>query len=152
MLPGNLQYWQPCKWFDEYKNVRKGSIAYNINEPIHFSGPSPGDNSTIAIEEENKEQPKISQPDHPQVTDQEDPKGVAQQRTSETEKEETKEPRLTGESVTIAASVDAPPRVEQQPIQTVQQSEDVIQATLHAFQSILAQQLEEKLREQREQI
>ena len=43
MLPGNLQYWQPCKWVqdDEYKRERSGTVRYKINEPIHFCGPSP---------------------------------------------------------------------------------------------------------------
>ena len=68
MLPGNLQYWQPCKWpgigYGEYK----GTIDYNINEPIHFAGPSPGDQSAIA-EEEKKEQVENSQTQQPLMTD-----------------------------------------------------------------------------------
>ena len=44
-----------------------------------------------------------------------------------------------------APPVNAPPRVSQQPIASVQQSADVNQATLQAFKSILAQQLEEKI-------
>ena len=62
-----------------------------------------------------------------------------------------------------APSIDVHPRVNQQPIDTVQQSADPSQATLQAFQSILAQQLREQkeqlqeqtrqqLREQREQL
>ena len=47
-----------------------------------------------------------------------------------------------------APSIDVHPRVNQQPIDTVQQSADPSQATLQAFQSILAQQL----REQKEQL
>ena len=39
MLPGNLQYWQPCKWDDGYE--RKGTKVIDIIEPIHFAGPSP---------------------------------------------------------------------------------------------------------------
>ena len=42
-----------------------------------------------------------------------------------------------------APSDDAPPRVNQQPIESVQQSADANQVTLQAFQSILAQQLRE---------
>ena len=43
MLPGNLQYWKPCKWIvNDYKNSeRKGTKAMDINEPMHFCGPSP---------------------------------------------------------------------------------------------------------------
>ena len=72
--------------------------------------------------------------------------------------EEKKQPEpsqtveLAGEAANSALSADALPRVHQQPIETVQQSSDINQATLQAFQSILAQQLEEKLREQREQL
>ena len=70
--------------------------------------------------------------------------------------EETKEPepsqtvQPTVGAATSAPSVDALPRVNQQHVETVQLSADVNQATLLAFQSILAQQLDEKLREQRE--
>ena len=72
MLPGNLQYWKPCKWeklkedfdvmysfdlsFDELSGEYKGTIDNDINEPIHFCGPSPGDESAIT-EEEKKEEP-----------------------------------------------------------------------------------------------
>ena len=42
MLPGNLQYWQPCI---------AGKKEINIVEPIHFGGPSPQDQSAIAEEE-----------------------------------------------------------------------------------------------------
>ena len=38
MLPGNLQYWQPCECFD---GKVKGAVRYMIKEPIHFAGPSP---------------------------------------------------------------------------------------------------------------
>ena len=41
MLPGNLQYWQPCKCKQKLFGEIKGTIGYNINEPIHFAGPSP---------------------------------------------------------------------------------------------------------------
>ena len=52
-------------------------------EPIHFCGPSPFDNSAITEEEEKKEYPDTSQPDHHPVTDHYDPNGAAQQRPNE---------------------------------------------------------------------
>ena len=54
----------------------------DIIEPIHFFGPSPGDQSAIA-EMEKKEQPETSQPDLIPETDQDDPHGAAQQRPPE---------------------------------------------------------------------
>ena len=77
MLPGNLQYWQPCKCEFDGREMQ-GTIAYNINEPIHLSGPSPGDQSAI-IEEEKKE---YAETDRPQI-DQDDPMGAAQQSSPE---------------------------------------------------------------------
>ena len=131
MLPGNLQYWEPCKWYVG-GNVRDfmGTIRYNISEPIHFFGPSPGYQSAIA-EEDKKEQPHTFPSDQPLVTVQEDPKGAAQQRPSEEImipvqkpiKEETKqtEPSQivepTGGAAMSAPSIDAPPRFNQQPIE-----------------------------------
>ena len=83
----------------------------------------------------------------------------AAQRPIEEEKKQPETPQTvqpTGGAATSAPSIDAHPRVNQQPIVTVQQLADVNQATLQAFQSILAQQLEEKLetklREQREML
>ena len=133
MLPGNLQYWQPCKWTNERRYEKKGTIGYNINEPIHFCGPSPGDQSAIA-EEEKKEQPMTSVLNQPPETDQDDPHGAAQQRPPDDMtpqvprpiKEETKDPEPpqtvmpAGGAAMSAPSVDAPPRVDQQPIQSVQ--------------------------------
>ena len=126
MLPGNLQYWQPCK-YQSYEFEYKGTIGYNINEPIHFSGPSPGDQSAIAEEEEK--QPETLPLDQTPVFDQDDPLGAAQQRNPEETnittpvqrpiQEEVKEPEPTKGAVTSALSEDAPPRVIQQPIQTV---------------------------------
>ena len=79
MLPGNFQYWQPCKWYHEgFDHTFIGTIRLLIIEPIHFSGPSPGDQSTIA-EEEQKEEHKTSKPDRLPVIDQDDPLGAAQQ-------------------------------------------------------------------------
>ena len=49
-------------------------------------------------------------------------------------------------------SVNAPPKVNQQPIQSAQQSADPNQATLQAFQSILAQQLEKQEARLREKL
>ena len=132
----------------------KGTIAYNINEPIHLAGPSPGDQSTIP-EEEKKEYAETAQTDQPQVIDRDDPLGAAQQSspdeiTPPVQKaiyEETKGPKPsqtaepTGGAATSAPSVDAPLRVKQQPFE----SADANQATLQAFASILAQQLDEKL-------
>ena len=83
MLPGNLQYWQPCKWYFEARDFTFiGAIRNLINEPIHFSGPSPGDNSA-AIIEKKKEVPRNSQPDQHLVADTDDTKGAAQQRPHE---------------------------------------------------------------------
>ena len=152
MLPGNLQYWQPCKWDTKGEfGELSGTINLKINEPIHFSGPSPGYQSTIT-EEEKKEQPKTSEPDQHLVTDHDDPHGAAQQSPPEDINqvqrpinEETKElePTQTVEPVGSAAmsdpSVAAHPRVNQQPIESAQQSVDANQATLQAFQNILAQ-------------
>ena len=53
-----------------------------------------------------------------------------------------------GGAATSAPSVDAPLRVEQQPIESARQSADANQATLLAISSILDQ----KLTEQREQL
>ena len=160
MLPGNLQYWQPCKWYNNYWNLELSGIVRNkIDEPIHFSGPSPGDQSAIAVEEK-QDLLETSQPDHPLVTNQDDSRGAAQQSPFEeiTTKvqmpimEELKEPEPPqtvepAEEATIRVpSVNAFPWVKKQPIEPVQQSTDPNQATLQAFQSILAQQL----REQRE--
>ena len=77
MLPGNLQYWQPCKEpGNGFSGERKGTIGYNINEPIHFAGPSPGEQSA-SIEEDKMEYAETSQTDQPPVTDQDDPNGAA---------------------------------------------------------------------------
>ena len=161
MLPGNLQYWQPCKWLYSFGNnyVMKGTKLIDITEPIHFFGPSPGE-QYASIEEEKKEQAETLQTDQPPATDQDDPHGPAQQSSPDQITplvkrptiEETKEPEPSqtvepaGGTAMSSPSVNAPPRVSQQPIASVQQSVDVNQATLQAFQSILAQQLEEKLR------
>ena len=48
----------------------------NINEPIHFAGPSPGDQSAN-VEEEKKEYAETSQTDQPLVANQGDPLGAA---------------------------------------------------------------------------
>ena len=39
MLPGNLQYWDPC--IEEVGNSDGGTKSFKIIEPIHFSGPAP---------------------------------------------------------------------------------------------------------------
>ena len=139
MLPGNLQYWQPCRWgLEDDRHEQKGTKDIQIIEPIHFSGPSPGYQSAIA-EEEKKEQSQTSQSDRPQVADNDDPNGAAQQSTPDLIttpvqrpiKEEVKEP---------------------EPPQQVQQSVDPNQATLQAFQSILAQQLSETREQLKEQL
>ena len=130
----------------------------DVIEPIHFAGPSPGEQSA-SIEEEMKEQAETSQIDQPPATDQDDPNCAAQQSSpdeittpikrptieekKEPEPSQTVEP--SGGAAMSAPSVDAPPRVNQQTIVSVQQSADVNQATLEAFKIILAQQLEEKL-------
>ena len=59
MLPGNLQYWEPSKF--SYKigtdsiGIDMGTKVMDINEPIHFCGPSPGEQSAIAEEEKKEE-------------------------------------------------------------------------------------------------
>ena len=121
MLPGNFQYWQPSKRASNLGVESFGTIRNKIIEPIHFSGPSPGDQSAIA-KEEKKEEPETSQPDQPPVIDKDDPLGPAQQSpTEETTpaqkviKEEIKapEPSQTVEPAAGAAmsapSVDASP-------------------------------------------
>ena len=148
----------------------------SIIEPIHFAGPSPGDQSAI-VEEEKKEQAKTSKPEQLTVTNQDDSYGAAQQSSPDeinTQvqrpiKEETKAPepsqtiKPTREAIKSAPSINAPPKVNQQPIASVQQSADPNQATLLAFQSILSQQLKEQrvqlkdelreqLQEQRDQL
>ena len=55
MLPGNMQYWRPSE--------ERGAKEINIDEPIHFAGPSPKtpinqattNIETQQIEEEKKE-------------------------------------------------------------------------------------------------
>ena len=42
MLPGNLQYWQPCLRNDIQGNEVQGKREMKIVEPIHFAGPAPG--------------------------------------------------------------------------------------------------------------
>ena len=61
----------------------RGTKVMDITEPIHFSGPSPGDLSNMPEEEKKKEQPMTSETNQPPVTDQDDPRGAAQQRPSE---------------------------------------------------------------------
>ena len=113
MLPGNLQYWQPCKWpgigYGEYK----GTIDYNINEPIHFAGPSPGDQTVIA-EEEKKEQAAAQQSSPEEITP--PVKRPTIEEMKEPEPSQTIEP--AGVIAMGALYVDAPSRVNQQPIQT----------------------------------
>ena len=135
MLPGNLQYWQPCKFLLHSNGIEyNGTIINNIHEPIHFTGPSPGDQSAIA-EEEKKDKVKTSEPEQLQVTNQDDPRGAAQQSPSEETnlitpvlrpiEEEKKEPepsqtsKPAGGAAMNATSVDAAPRVNQYPISTV---------------------------------
>ena len=65
------------------------------------------------------------------MTDSDDPLGAAQQSPpEEIRPSQTVEP--TGGAAMNAPSVGDPPRVNQQPIQTAQQSADAIQATLQA--------------------
>ena len=157
MLPGNLQYWQPSRWFRDDGIEMCGTKSIKIDEPIHFSGPSPGEQSAIAVEEEMKEVLETSQPVKLTVTDHDDPLGPAQQSSTEeisnpvqkVKKEETKEPEPSStvepadEAELNPTFVDYPLKVNQQPIATVQQSADANQVTLQAFQGILAQQLRE---------
>ena len=101
MLPGNLQYWQPCRWLRGKHTIETcGTKFIKIKEPIHFDGPSPGDQTDIAEEEDNEEQPMKSEPDLPLVPDQVETLGAAQQSPHEEIatsvqrliNEETKEP------------------------------------------------------------
>ena len=39
MLPGNLQYWDPC--IEPVGNSDGGTKNFKIIEPIHFAGPAP---------------------------------------------------------------------------------------------------------------
>ena len=67
MLPGNMQYWQPCKRvFNGQERI--GSKDIQIDEPIHFFGPTPG-----AQSEEEKKESMTSLYAQPPVTDQDDP-------------------------------------------------------------------------------
>ena len=123
MLPGNLQYWQSCK--------------FRINEPIHFGGPSPGDQSAITQEEKKEEAETSKQEKHP-VTNQDDPLSPAQQlptkeittSVQKVNKEKIKKPEPSqiveyteGATMSIP-SIDAQPGVNQQPIETAQQTAD----------------------------
>ena len=120
-----------------------------ITEPIHFFGPSPGDQSAIIAEEEKKEEPETSQPDKTIVTDYDDPLGPARQSiTKETtapahkvikEPEPTQTVESAGRTTMGAPSVDAPPKVSQQPIETAQRLADANQATLLAVQQLQEQ-------------
>ena len=81
------------------------------------------------------------------MADQDDPRGAAQQRPHDEmtpqapkpTKEETKDPeppqtvKPTGGAAMSAPSFDAPPRVNQQPIQSAQPPTDVNQDTLLAI-------------------
>ena len=59
MLPGNLQYWDPCIDKD---NGDGGTKSFKIVEPIHFDGPTPGapktdeDSTQQEVNEEIKQQ------------------------------------------------------------------------------------------------
>ena len=57
MLPGNLQYWDPC--IDE-GNSDGGTKSFKIAEPIHFDGPTPGAPKTDGdpLQEEETEEVK----------------------------------------------------------------------------------------------
>ena len=103
-----------------------GAIRYLINEPIHFGGPSPGDQSAIAVEEEKKEEPETSRREKHPATDHDDPLGPAQQSPTEGTtpaqkviKEEIKAPEPSqtvepaGGAAVSAPSVDTPSRVNQ---------------------------------------
>ena len=133
MLPGNLQYWHICKMKETNGYVRKGTISLNINEPIHFAGPSPGKQSIID-EEEKKEQPKTSQQDKILVANQDESRVAAKQSPpiQRPIEEQTKEPESsqifqpTGGATMGTKPVDAAP--------TAQQSTDTNQATLLAVQ------------------
>ena len=88
------------------------------------------------------------------MTDDDDPHGAAQQRpVQRLIEEEVKKPKPpqtaqpTGGAATSALSVDAPPRANQQPIETALQSADTNQATL-----LTTEQLNQLLRQQREQL
>ena len=52
----------------------------DVIEPIHFAGPSPGDQSAIA-EEEKKEMAETAQTNQSLVIDQDDPLRAAQQKS-----------------------------------------------------------------------
>ena len=147
MLPGNLQYWKPCRWVYEDFNVTfKGTEDIEIDEPIHFAGPSPGEKSKIA-KEKKMEITTTSEPvQQPPMNNEDDPQGAAQQTPPQEItplvqrpiKEDTKEPEPpvtvehTDGAAVNAPSLDAPPRVMQQPIDSVQQSASPSQATLYA--------------------
>ena len=99
---------------------RCGSKFMKIDEPIHFGGPSPGDQSTIAIEEDKMEEPETPQPVKPTVTDNVDPLGPARQSpTEETTlarkviKEEIKTPEPAGETAMSAPTIVSQPRGNQ---------------------------------------
>ena len=77
MLPGNMQYWRP-------ENGR-GVKELDVDEPVHFAGPSPEtqldsatDHPETQQEEENKGEFETYQPNRPLVVDQDDPLGAAQ--------------------------------------------------------------------------
>ena len=46
MLPGNMQYWQPCLQTDSKNEESYGTKDFNIVQPIHFSGPPPETSNT----------------------------------------------------------------------------------------------------------
>ena len=67
MLPGNLQYWEPC--IDPVCNKDGGTKNFKIVEPIHFAGPSPGAPETdkSSTQEEVKQAATSVQPEVQQI-------------------------------------------------------------------------------------
>ena len=147
MLPGNMQYWRP--------ENNRGVKEIDVDEPVHFAGPPPETQLNSATDYPSTQQEEVKKREQPHIP-QPDPQGAAQQ-TSQVMKpidEETKEPepsqtvKPAGRSAMDFISADGLSKVKKQPIEPVQQSADLNQATLLAFQSILAQQLREQREEQ----
>ena len=63
MLPGNLQYWKPCSFLERMmQTMYFGSKDFYIDEPVHFSGPSPKDPPAVLSTEEEKKEPVEKEP------------------------------------------------------------------------------------------
>ena len=167
MLPGNLQYWKPCSFLERMmQTLYFGSKDFYIEEPVHFSGPSPKDPADmLAIIEEEEAKEEEQEPDK-------------SSETSSLEEDKIEEPQIPQSAKTTVAVKDDPLGQVRQadPVETAKNFDQekkrpmfsqIVKPTegsersaitgetqeiIHVFQTILSEQLDEKLNEQREKL